>query len=216
MSDVNPPGRREQSARETRRAVLRAARELFEGQGWAATSISAVAERAGVSRPTVFAVGSKAELLKQVRDVVLAGDDQDVPVSARPGWQRIVGQQDPGRMLALFAAHVRGVAERYAPLDEVLRGAAGAEPELRRLWETAEQQRHAAAAQLVTALAARTPLRPSRREAVDVVWLLMAPDQHRRLVTGRGWSPARYEAWLHRALCDQLLPAGDGSGTTPS
>jgi AcrR family transcriptional regulator len=216
VSAVNAPGRRELAARETRRAVLTAARELFEERGWAATSITAVAERAGVSRPTVFAVGSKADLLRLVRDVALAGDDEDVPVSARPGWQRIVGESDPRRMLERFAAHVRAVGERYGALDEVLRGAAGAEPELRRLWEAGEEQRLAGAGQLVRALADRTPLRVARREAVDVVWLLMAPDQHRRLAVGRGWPAARYEAWLAQALCAQLLPPADGAGDRPA
>lgn len=211
MSAVNGPDRRALSARATRRAVLGAARELFEERGWAATSISAIAERAGVSRPTVFSIGSKADLLRLVRDIALAGDDEDAPVSARPAWQRIVAEQDPGRMLALFSTHVRRVCERYSALEEVLRGAAGAEPELRRLWEAGERQRLGGAAQLVQALAGRTPLRVGRREAVDVVWLLMAPDHHRRLVTGRGWSGARYERWLCRVLCEQLLP-GDGAG----
>lgn len=206
MPAVNPSLRREQSALETRRSVLRAAHDLFLERGYAGTSITDIATRAGVSRPTVFATGSKSELLKAVRDVALAGDDEPQPVSARHGWQRIVAETDPRRMLALFAAHVTRVAERYGALDEVLRGAASVEPELARLWKVGEAERREGARQLVEALRSRTALRTSRAAAVDVTWLLMAPDHHRRLVAERGWSADRYRRWLADVLAGQLLP----------
>ena len=48
------PRRREQ-ARETRERITAAARELFLENGWAATRMRDVAERAGVAEPTVYA-----------------------------------------------------------------------------------------------------------------------------------------------------------------
>ncbi len=63
------------AAARTRQAVLDAARELFAAQGYTATTIEQIARRAGVSKPTVFAaVGSKQAILKQLRDIALAGD----------------------------------------------------------------------------------------------------------------------------------------------
>ena len=35
-----------------------------------------------------------------------------------------------------------------------------------------------------------------RRQAVDRMWLLMAPDNYRRLGVGRGWSAPAYRTWL--------------------
>ena len=49
------PLRREQAA-ETRRQILRAAQERFERDGYAATSMSAIASAAGVSLKTVYLV----------------------------------------------------------------------------------------------------------------------------------------------------------------
>ncbi len=49
---------REQQAEETRQRVLRSARELFERQGYAATTIAQVAAEAGVSAQTIYAVFS--------------------------------------------------------------------------------------------------------------------------------------------------------------
>ena len=61
---------RDEQARRTRRAVVTAARELFLAQGYAATTIDAIAEAAHVSRRTVFnAVGGKLALLKLRNDL---------------------------------------------------------------------------------------------------------------------------------------------------
>ena len=48
------------------------------------TTVDQIAERAGVSKPTVFAsAGSKRSLLKDLYDLAVAGDDQPVPVAER-------------------------------------------------------------------------------------------------------------------------------------
>lgn len=209
--DQVKPSRREESARATRRAVLLAATELFTTCGWRATTIDEVAARAGVSRPTVFAVGSKAQLFKQARDVAMAGDDTDLPVSQRESAQRVLQEEDPQRCLAAMAEHFTGMQERYGPLDAVLRQAAGADDELAELWRTSEQQRRTAAALFVDSLASKAPLAGPRDRMIDVAWLLMAPDTHTRLVRDRGWSRRAYASWLQTTLHALLLapPAGE-------
>src|SRR5919206_2770648 len=136
------PLRRSQ-AEATRRAVLEAARDLFVTQGYGATTVDQIAERAGVSRPTVFrAVGNKQEVLRRVRDVAIAGDDEPVPIAERPIMETIRHEPDHRAAIDLLAAHLTGVASRYAPIYEVLRAAAASgEPELRELWDTEEAQR---------------------------------------------------------------------------
>ena len=205
MSTVKP-SRRDAHAQQTRRAVVQAATDLFLAQGYAATTIDQIAARAGVSRPTVFSVGNKAALLSLARDVAIAGDDEQVEVAARQSAQRVLAEPDPVRLVDLLAEHVTGVQERYARLDEVLHAAALGDPELAELWRTSEQQRHQGARLFLDALAARTRLPLPRDEAVDVLWLLMAPDVHRRLVGGCGWSRERYVSWLAGTLRAQLLP----------
>lgn len=205
MADVKG-SRREQAARETRRQVLAAAAELFVARGYVATTMEQVAAAAGVSRPTVFAVGSsKAQLFALARDVAMAGDDDAAPVSQRESVQRVLAAEDPDELLGLLAEHVVGVQERYGPLDEVLHRGAGADPDLAALWRTAEQQRRQGASLLVGALAGRSALAVATDDAVDTVWLLMAPDVHTRLVRDRGWSRDRYVAWLERSLRVLLL-----------
>ena len=55
---------RQRQAQETRRAIAGAARSLFAEHGYAATSIDAVAEEAGVAARTVYAIfGTKKAIL---------------------------------------------------------------------------------------------------------------------------------------------------------
>src|SRR5687768_5299305 len=94
---------RSEQARATRRAIVTAAAELFGSQGFAATTIDAIADRAGVGRKTVFAsVGGKGALLKLAWDWAMAGDDEAVPMAERPAVQAILAERDPHRLVALW------------------------------------------------------------------------------------------------------------------
>jgi AcrR family transcriptional regulator len=208
MADVKRPydaPRREAAARLTRRTVLDAARDLFVEQGWAATTVSQIAERSAVSRPTVFAVGNKAELLTLVRDIALAGDDEAITVTAREGVQALLAEASPGRTLDLIAAHVVRLQTRYAPLDAVLHAAAGADEHCHALWRTSEQQRRAGAQLFADNLAGKGPLALPPARVVDVLWVFMASEPYRRLVLEAGWTPADYLEWLAGVLRTQLL-----------
>ena len=197
--------RRQESARATRRAVLVAASELFVAEGWAATTIDAIAERADVSRPTVFAVGGKVALLTLARDLAMAGDDEELAVSQRESAQRVLAATDPSSWLTAWAEHVTGVQERYGPLDAVLHRAAGADPGLAALWRTSEQQRRRGAELFTRDLAGKAVLAEPVERATDVVWLLMAPDTHTRLVVDREWTRSAYVQWLAASAGALLL-----------
>src|SRR4051794_33519045 len=76
--------RRQEQARENRRAVLDAAHRRFVAEGYAATTVAAVAVDAGVSVETIYkSVGKKPELAKAVFDVAVVGDDEAIPMMQR-------------------------------------------------------------------------------------------------------------------------------------
>jgi AcrR family transcriptional regulator len=213
VSDVNRTRRylsrlRDDGARRTRRLVLAAARELFAAQGYVSTTVEQIADRAGVSKPTVFAsVGSKRTILKELRDLALAGDEEPIPVIERPWYQQVLTEPDPWRSLRLYAHNAVRMHQRAAEVEEVLRNAAAADPELRELWQTSEDERRVGARTVVDALLSKGPLKPSldRDAAIDVLWVLTAGDAYRRLVHSRGWPIQRYEQWLADTYCTQLL-----------
>jgi AcrR family transcriptional regulator len=201
---------RERQAANTRRAVIDAATELFLVQGYGATTIEQIAVRAGVSKPTVFsAVGNKQTLLRVVRDVAIAGDDEAIPVARRPMADRIRDEPHQRRAARLIAQHLTEVASRYAVIDQVIHAAANSgEQEIREVWEETEQQKLIGARIQIRVLADKGPLRPGldRDTAVDTMWLLMSPDNFYRLVHGRGWTKAKYQRWLGDTIERLLLP----------
>jgi AcrR family transcriptional regulator len=206
--------------------VLDAARELFVAQGYVATTVDEIAARAGVSKPTVFAaVGSKSAIIRRLREEAMTGDNEPVAVAERPWFRTALNEPDPYESVRLHARMSAGMHRRAGDLNEVLRSGAGADLELRELWETAERQRRADAATFVDNLMSKTDLRPGlhRDAAVDVVWVLTSADAFHRLVRMRRWSYQRYDEWLIQTFLDQLLPqvgrhtqAGQASPVTPT
>ena len=61
---------------------------------------------------------------------------------------------------------------------------------------------------LVDALLGNGPLRLAEKEALETVWALTSPELHQLLVRVRGWSRARYRAWLADSLAALLLQPG--------
>ena len=97
--------RRQAQARETRQSILDAALQLFVASGYAATSVQAIAERAGVAVQTVYAVfGTKRELLRQLIEATITGDDEPLPITERPEAQSVAAEPDARRRASLDAA----------------------------------------------------------------------------------------------------------------
>jgi AcrR family transcriptional regulator len=212
MSDVNPRRRytspaREGSALRTRSAIVNAALELFVAQGYAATTIDQIAARAEVSKPTVFAIGSKAHLLKLARDTAIAGDHDPTPMAQRPSHLDLANAPDAEQALRRFARLSAGIADRFSAINDVLRQARTSAPELADLWRVSEQERLTAARRVIGVVTAKGPLRPGldADTAADILWLLMAPDQYQRLVGQRGWSFERFAEWYADTMVALLL-----------
>ena len=208
------PVRRER-ARQTRLAILRAAYALFLQGGYASTTVARVAAEAGVSVDTVYDVfGSKRGLLAAVMDVNVGGDDEPVAVLDRELPQRMRAEQDQRTQIAMFASGMAGELERMRPLDDVLRSAAAADPDVAAArHEQNDVQRHAAMTDVVSWVRARGPLRAGLDEATaaDVVCTLASPEVHHMLLETRGWTRRQYQGWLNDALEAALLPGASES-----
>jgi AcrR family transcriptional regulator len=200
------PRRREQ-ARATRRSILEAAQQLFIERGYVATTIEAIATTSEVSPETVYATfKNKRSILSQLIDVAIAGDDAPVPILDRAWVQSMGKEPDRGRRLHILARNGRLILERTAPIYEVLRGAASADPQMASLWEQHKAQRFAGQRKLVQVLTFGHPLREglTTRAAVDEVFAIGSPETYRLLVLDRGWSADRFERWYADSL-ERLL-----------
>lgn len=188
---------------------MRAATGHFLETGYAGTSMSAIAGTAGVSADTVYKTfGSKIQLLKEVLDVAIGGDDAPVDLLDRSGPQALRDSTDQRVQVRMLAAGVTDQLERIRPLDDVLRGAAAVDREAAALRQDIQvRQRRAAMGTIVGWIAARGPLRPglSVRRAAQVVWTLTSPEVHLLMRDTGGWSRAAYRAWLEQTVADSIL-----------
>jgi AcrR family transcriptional regulator len=199
-------GRRREAALRNRTAVLAACRELLFQDGYHATTVRAVAERAGVSVETVYKTfGGKPGMVKALWDITLAGDDEPVPMGDRPQMREIIGTREPDAKLRLYAAYVRGIHERVAELFTLLTQAG---PDVGEVLETGERERLTGVTAFVAHLDEAGALGPEAdpTHLADALWALAGPQLYTQLTIGRGWSTAVYEEWLATTLTATLLP----------
>src|SRR5215217_85128 len=203
----NSPRRQEQAAA-TRRQVLLAAQTLFESKGYAATTMAAIAEAAGVALKTVYvAFETKSGVLRALWHLLLRGDQEDVPVGERPWYREVVEERDPERIVRLTAKNSRIVKERAGAVMAVIRSAAPADPDLAALWDRIQSDFYDNQRGIVSALSKRKALRRGLdiERASDILWALNHPDLWQLLVAERGWSPAQWERWFAETVREQLL-----------
>jgi AcrR family transcriptional regulator len=196
----NSPRRREQAAA-TRRQILDAAQKLFERQGFAATTMAAIASEAGVALKTVYvAFDTKSGVLRALWNLLLRGDDEDVPVAERAWYREVLEEPDPETTLRLNARNARRVKERIGGVLGVIREAAPLDPDIGALWERIQSDFYDNQRTVLLSIGLDDDA------AADILWTLNHPDVWLLLVVKRGWTPERWERWFADTACAQLLP----------
>jgi TetR/AcrR family transcriptional regulator, regulator of autoinduction and epiphytic fitness len=191
---------RARAAGETRRRIVDAAARLFDRDGYAPTSIAAIAREAQVAVPTVYAtLRSKAGVLQAVVDATVRGEDDARPLSESAEWREMEAEPDPERKLARFARIHRGICEREAGIFAAMEAAAGADPDAGRLLAEHDRRRYETQRRLAHSLGLDEP------EAADVIWTIASERTYLALVRARGWEPAAYERWVAAQLAAALL-----------
>ncbi len=196
---------RQARAAQRREAVLEAARRRFLTEGYASTTVAAVAADADVSPESVYTwFRSKAGLLKAVWDLSLAGSGpthaeqrSDAASVAAADGAAIV------RSWARLSAEVGAVAD---PIYRIVERAAYADAEVAELQTRIETERARRMEHNAAYLADGGHLRPdvSREQARDV--LLLYSTLYDRLVNAAGWTPSQLSDFVERGLTAHLLP----------
>jgi AcrR family transcriptional regulator len=193
---------RERQAGDTRRRIVAASRQLLEAEGYAGMTIEAIAMKAEVSAPSVYAIfKSKAGILAELIDQSSHGPDYQETV------REAQSTQDPVARLRIAARVARQVHEPQVAAFDLLRGAGVVAPELAKLEHQREDLRFERQKGLIAFLrdAGRLKRELKYKEARDILWMLTGRDVYRALVRERGWSPANYEKWLADTLVQSLL-----------
>jgi AcrR family transcriptional regulator len=190
-------------AQVNRARILDAARTLFVEQGFAATTVAAIASASEVSVPTVFAAfGSKVNLLKEAAETTIVGDAEAIPMAERAEMRHVHAGETAEEVLDRLAELVVSRSRAVQPIFAVVYGARDGHPEIAALLDLFEDQRLAGATVLARTVAARlsTDDEVLVAEIRDCIWVGLSPTLYESFVVKRGWSPSRYQVWLRAAM----------------
>ena len=199
--------RRQAQARQARERIIEAAERRFLADGYAATSVAAVAGDAQVSVDSIYkSFGGKAGLIRAIYDRALEGRG---PIPAEQRSDRIQAEEpDPRRIIEAWGRFVTEIAPRGAPIVLLIRNAAATDNELQSLLEQVDADR----LQRMTENAARLHSAGHLRRGVtvaaaaDILWTYSAPELYELLVMRRRMPLRRYGKFVSDAMIAALLP----------
>lgn len=208
--------RRREQARQTREAILGSAWRLFSSDGFAPTTVAAIATAAGVSVDTVYkAFGGKPGLVRAICRQALAGEGP-VPAETRSDALHTT-ESDPREIIRAWGTLTTEIAPRVAPILLLVRSAAGLDPEMAGLLSELNAQRLERMTRNAANLAASGHLREALtvERAGEILWTYSSPELYELLVLTRGWPLDRYGAFIAEAMIAALLPPETASAPVP-
>jgi len=198
-------GLRKAQAQLTKDRILDAAAKLFVDKGYSSVTVEDIARVAGVAHQTIYAsFGTKLAIAQGIiwSSFRTEGIDQ-LMAQARESGDVEVHVRIGVRMARLLN-------ERFAQIVRFMRESG--DPALLAEYHKIEGLRfEQIQAQLTPVLKSTDRLRPnvSRKQVLGSAWAMTGTDLYNQLVSGRGWTPSRYEQWLSDALVTMLLkPSG--------
>ncbi len=185
---------------------MAAASELFLARGYVATTIDAVAVRAGVAVQTVYhAFGTKQRLLAAVLDAAIAGDGEPVPVVRRDWVEDLTRSQDGATAVRELVQGSITIVARTTAMYEVVHRAAS-DPEIGALLDEIRRRRRADQRHLIRLLAeaGHVSLGVDLDRAADVFYGVVNEEVFRLLTVDCGWTRRRFEEWASAVLQREL------------
>lgn len=198
---------RKEQAEATRLTVLRAARDLFLSQGYAATAVADVARRAKVSVDTVYAsVGPKPQLLLAAYDMLLGSSDEPIPAEQRDYVIAIRTATSAQAKIRLYADALAARLPLTAPLFLALAEAGTRDPACRLQHQKISARRRANMASFAADVRSTGQLRNDLTDdqVADLVWSMNSPEYFVLFISA-GRTAAQYadlinDVWTHTLL----------------
>ncbi|MDT4923328.1 MAG: hypothetical protein QOG01_1041 [Pseudonocardiales bacterium] len=211
VTDVKTSRRYDSSLRKRqaelgREAVLAAARERFLADGYAATTVAAIAADAQVSVETIYkSFGGKPGLVRAIWERALGGRGP-VPAPVRSDAMS-AAESDAEQMLRKWARLNAEVTFEVVPILLLVRAAASGDEAMAALLAESEEQRLTRmrhnARRLLKAGGVRAGLGVAH--VTDILWMFSASELYEVLVLRRNWTQARYASFIADAMVAALL-----------
>ncbi len=200
--------RRRDRANRAREEVIDAGSRLFLAHGFAATTVTAIAQASRVSEETIYkAFGGKAGLVRAIWARALEGEGA-VPAEQRSDAMQAT-EQDPVAVIRRWGEFTIEVAPRVVPILLLIKSAASSDPQIAALLVEVDEQRLERMERNARTLHDRHHLRPGMTlgEARDILWTYSSPELFELLVGKRGWPVERFAGFVTHQLISALLPS---------
>ena len=193
---------RQAQAQMTKERIMQVAQKLFQSQGFEKVTIAAIAKKADVAGPTVYAVfQSKLGVLQAIIDAALPHEEREALV------RECVTHESPAKRLENTAMLTRRLYDAENKQLSLLSTALLLDPVFKKLEQEREMRRYERQApsvkELVEKIFFADGITPAK--AQDIIWAFTGRDLYRMLVIERKWSSDEYEHWLAALLVKTLL-----------
>jgi len=192
---------RDAQAAQTRSYILKAAKKLFQTEGFDRVTINKLAKAAEVSMPTIYAIfKSKRGVLQSLIDDALP------PEQFAELVEDSMHEKSPKKRLSITAKLARQIYDAEKELMDILRGASVVAPEFKELEQEREKRRYERQGEYVKQMMKEKSLAKglTLQKARDILWALTGRDMYRMLVVERKWTSDEYEKWLAQILLKSL------------
>ena len=201
---------RQEQAAATRQRILDAAYDLFCELGYRATTMTLIADRAGVAVQTVyFTFRTKDALLQEVHDQTVLGRGTPVVPPQQPWYAAAVAETTPAGATRILVEGVAAILARVAPMLPVFH-AVVADP-AGEVYRKAEAMRRPAMYDVAREiLLSKAKPRPGvdATYAGDLLVVLLGPEIYRMYVLELGWSRERWVDWTTQVIVRELFELG--------
>ena len=197
---------RADQAEQTRRRILESAFRLFAENGYAGTTIAAVAQDAGVAPETIYlSLGGKRGLLEGVIAMAITGAENRA-TQEDTWWTTVAELPGASERLEKMVDHSCRILARTRPIHTVIRGAADKEPFAAGLGRRLLHDRLTAQTERIRNYLG-DDLRPglSAEQAGQRYCVLASPELYYLLTVELGWTADQHRSWLTDLLTTELL-----------
>jgi AcrR family transcriptional regulator len=195
-------------SRRTRAALLDAARAILQQQGFEALTMTAVADRAGVTRRAVYMhFATRGDLVAALFDHI--ADAEGLSRSVQKVWEA----PDAATALDEWAAHLARYHPKLLAVDRAMQRVWQDDADAAAHRERVVAERLANCRRLAGRLAGEGRLRTpwTVASASDMLFALISSDVVEALLHDRRWSPKRLAAGLALLLRSTFLDATPGT-----
>lgn len=192
---------REESAARTKESILEAAKSLFIEKGFECVTIEKIAQKAGVSIPTIYALfQSKIGVLKALIDAALPSDQFEALV------EKSIHAKSPEERLRFSAKIAREIYDAENTQMALFQNVSILSPEFKKLEKEREVRRYIRQEITIDAMVKEKSLAKglNKKKARDILWAFTGRDMYRMLVIEQKWSSDAYEKWLTLQLIRNL------------